>query len=333
MSSDLHLFLSPASPYDAHMRKTIHVFTLAFTLIFPAVGHTAGTSTISGRVFGETPGQGITGARLRLLLLNTVMEDRLTDAFGEFEFSGLPAGRYIIEVNAPGYLPSIVEANPGESRETVYLFIGLKRLRDKETRVAETISVAEFLIPKRAREEFERAKKQQEKSNCAGALKHLEQAVKTYSQYTAAHNEMGNCYVRLGKLDRAEGSFKQAVALATTVYPSINLADLYVQQRRFEEARAVLNAAIRSNPGQGDAYYALALTYFDEGRIDEAERVALQADSRRHAIADLHLLLAKIYAKKQNASETIRQLKTFVEEAPGHPMAEQVRRELNGVSR
>ena len=203
--------------------------------------------------------------------------------------------------------------------------------RPPESRTAKTISVADYLIPKAARQDFDRGRKQQRQSKCVEALVYFERAVKAYPQYAAAHNEMGNCYVQLGLLDGAERSFKQAVELATTVYPSMNLADVYVQQKRFEDARAVLNSTIRAHAGEGDPYYALALTYFEESRIDDAERAALEADSRQHQVPDLHLLLAKIYLAKQNVPEVVNQLTLFLAEAPSHPLARQVRSDLKRV--
>ena len=145
-------------------------------------------------------------------------------------------------------------------------------------------SAAEYMIPKSARREFERAREEQKHSNCESALTHLEKAVQAYSRYASAHNALGNCYMELHDLDGAEQSFKLAIEFGTSIYPYLNLADLYVKQKRFEDARVILKAAMKSNPRAGDLYYALANTYFVEDRFDEAERAALEADSRIHRI-------------------------------------------------
>lgn len=213
----------------------------------------------------------------------------------------------------------------------VYLFVDLRRPRQSPGGRSNVVSIAEFLIPKDARREFEREREQQKRSNCPDALAYLRRAVKAYSEYAAAYNEMGNCYVRLGMTDRAEASFKRAIELGTTVYPSMNLADLYVKQGRFDEARNVLQRAIRSNPGEGDAHYSLAVVYFEEGSIGEGEAAALQADSRTHRIPDLHLLLAKIYLRKQDGPAVARQLQIYLDEAPAGPRREEVRRELKRI--
>jgi tetratricopeptide (TPR) repeat protein len=313
------------------MRKTIHAMSLVFTLMFPLFVELASAAAITGRVSGESVGRGVALARLRLLRLSSPLDERFTDTFGRFEFTGLAAGRYTIEVEAPGFVSTAVEATAGDSHQTVFMLIELRPVRPPTTNLAPSVSVSEYLIPNAARRDFERGTKRQRESKCNDALEYFEKAVRAYPRYTAAHNEMGNCLVRLGMLDRAEDSFKRAVALATTVYPSMNLADVYLQQKRFDEARAVLNRAISSHPNEGDAYYSLALAYLAEGRSDDAEHAALQADSRRHSVADLHLLLARIYMEKQNPAEAVKQLTTFLKEAPRHPAAQQVRNDLRKI--
>jgi tetratricopeptide (TPR) repeat protein len=314
------------------MTKTIFVLALTFLFASAAPAQTRSGGVIAGQVFAESKAQSLAGARVRLLRFGVVLEETRTSDSGVFEFRAIGEGRYTVEAEAPGFAPVTVEAGPKQASEAVFLFIDLRRRQADRTDGAKTVSVADLLIPKAALREFDRARERQRRFDCAAALKHFKNALKAYSSYAAAHNEMGNCYVQLGDNDRAEESFKQAIALDNTVYPSMNLADLYAQARRFDDARGVLEQAIRSNPGEGDAHYALALVYFKEGRIREAESAAIEANRRRHSVADVHLLLAKIYLEQGNAAAVVRQLESYLEEAPAGKYSEAIRKDLKAYA-
>ena len=103
--------------------------------------------------------------------------------------------------------------------------------------------------------------------------------------------------------------------LSDSVYVALNLAEAYTAPKRYEDAENVLTFAISRKPDSGDAYYRLAIAYLDQGRLQEAEAAALQADSRPHRIADLHLVLAKMYLHK-NLDKLVEQLELYLKEAP-----------------
>jgi hypothetical protein len=89
---------------------------------------------------------------------------------------------------------------------------------------------------------------------------------------------------------------------------------------------------MRTFPGEGDPYFALANAYFVQERFDDAEAMALEADSRTHRIADVHLLLAKIYLRRRNSTAVIRQLEMYLKEAPEGPVKDRIRKELGRSS-
>jgi tetratricopeptide (TPR) repeat protein len=108
---------------------------------------------------------------------------------------------------------------------------------------------------------------------------------------------------------------------------TINIAEAYIAQKRFNEAEAVLKRAAARMPANGDIYYGLALAYFEEKRFDEAEAAALEAHMRAHRIADVHLILAKIYARK-HPERVAGQLELYLDEAPNAHQSKRVRKML-----
>jgi tetratricopeptide (TPR) repeat protein len=75
---------------------------------------------------------------------------------------------------------------------------------------------------------------------------HLEEAVKAYQksleinpQFTEVHNNLGTVYQETGQLDKAEAAYKAALNDPTYLNresPAYNLARLYFQQNRLDEA-------------------------------------------------------------------------------------------------
>jgi Tfp pilus assembly protein PilF len=82
-------------------------------------------------------------------------------------------------------------------------------------------------------------------------------------------------------------------------------------------------------PDEGDSYHVLAIVYFEQGRFDEAEAMALKAGARAHHIADVHLLLAKLYLRKGNSDGVTEQLEAYLKEAPNGPVSDRIRQLFN----
>ena len=243
-----------------------------------------------------------------------------TDLDGHFRFLNVSPVTYTISATLPGYDAKAFEFNAA-MRSSVE--IELTRTADRKQNVAPVVSLRDYMIPETARKEFDRARKEIKREDCAKAIPHLENGLRLAGQASAL-NDLGNCYRKLGDFGNAETSFKRAMELSDSAYIALNLTEVYRAQKRFKEAEAVLDLAIRRTPENGDAYFGLAFTYFNEGRLEEAEAAAIQADSRPHRIADLHLLLAKIYARR-NPDKVVEQLELYLKEDPNGPESDRVR--------
>jgi Flp pilus assembly protein TadD len=222
----------------------------------------------------------------------------------------------------------MVEIEVGMPSPDVSVAIDLVRKKTRSTSSSPVISLREYMVPPKAQKEFELARKEARQQGCSKAIAHFEKGLRIFDQDASAQNELGNCYRKLGQLDRAEDAFRRAQALSDSVYVALNLADVFAVQGRFNDAETVLLKVIQKQPEAGDAYYGLALIYFDQGRLADAQTAALQADGHRHKIADVHVLLAQIYARKQESSAAIEQLQLYLKEAPNGSQSELVRQIL-----
>jgi tetratricopeptide (TPR) repeat protein len=127
-----------------------------------------------------------------------------------------------------------------------------------------------------------------------GAVKHLQDAVKTGRMNNEAWAEtlqsLGRNHFNLGEFDKAEASLKNALL----IYPRnaeilTNLGSLYGTAGRFEEAAAAFEAAISNSPGYEKAYNDLLLAHIiqkDAGAV----RDLLNRAKRNGISLNSHLL-------------------------------------------
>jgi tetratricopeptide (TPR) repeat protein len=282
-------------------------------------------SAIDGQVRDSQTRAAIPFAKVELSRAQVPIDQQYTDSDGRFRFVPIDPVRYTISVDYSGYDSAAIEFDASVTPSPIS--IELTRMKNRSTGMPPVVSLR-HLIPERARKEFDRARAEVSREDCAKAVGHFESGLRAFAQDASALNDLGNCYRKLGRLDRAEDSFKRAGALSNSVYIGLNLAEVYTAQERFKDAERVLLDAISKQPDAGDAYYGLALVYCAEGHFEEAEAAARQADSRPHRIADVHLLLSDLYRRRQSPAEAIEQLESFLKEAPSGPQSEHVRKVL-----
>ena len=232
--------------------------------------------TIEGHVVDARTHAGVVLAKVELMRLQTPLDKRYTDADGRFFFGGFPAGPYRIVVESSEYETAAFELDMASAGFPITVEL-VRKKNLPAINMPPVVSIRPGGDP-------------------------------------SVLNDLGNLYRKLGQLGRAEDAFKRARALTDSVFVSLNLADVYLIQKRFKDAESVLLEAVRKQPDSGDAYYGLVLVYLQQGRLDNAEEAALRAVGRPHVIADVHLFLADLYRMQQKQNDSVRQLDLYREE-------------------
>jgi tetratricopeptide (TPR) repeat protein len=299
-------------------KKRAALFVITIIAIAPAVGRTQAffLGNLDGliRIHGGDVGT----ARVQLLRLGVIVQEQFSTD-GRFTFRSVPHGHYTLAVHVPGREPVSREIEvPSES----YVLI---EAGDSASLLNRAVaSVFELEIPRSARRQYERAQDRLREGNCSTALKYLSEAIRLYQNYADAHNAVGNCQVQLQHPALAEEAFRQAIELTESVYPALNLADVYIKQGRLDEADTVLTRALRRDPTQGDAYYGLALLRLEQHRLDEAEKLAEQAHEHPKHSEDVHLLLAKVHQRQGRMDLIPIDLEHYLSEAKPSPMRDRI---------
>lgn len=111
--------------------------------------------------------------------------------------------------------------------------------------------------------------------NYADAAKEFSLVLQNEPTNDAAYNGLGNAYERLGKLQEAESTYKQAIALRPHYWAAYNwLGVFYYNQARVHEASDMFRQVVALAPDCVRGYYNLAASLMDEGLYDEAIRAS-----------------------------------------------------------
>ena len=122
--------------------------------------------------------------------------------------------------------------------------------------------------------------------------------------YAEAHNNLGNTLQELGRLDEAEASYTQAIALKPDYAEAHNnLGNTLKELGRLDEAEASYRQAIALKPDYAEAHSNLGNTLQELGRLDEAEASYTQAIALKPDYAEAHLNLCELLEKMNRIDE------------------------------
>jgi tetratricopeptide (TPR) repeat protein len=304
------------------LKKRVILFVIGIIAAVPSVGHPQ--RLLLGRVDGLVRIRGGDAGTIHVQLQHlgiTVQEQFSTD--GRFTFWNVPYGLYTLSIRVPEHEPVLKEISVPDESHVMIEIRARTRLSDRAV-----ASVFELQIPRSALRQYEHALDRLREGDCSAALKYFAEAIRLFQDYAAAHNAMGNCHVQLQQPTLAEQAFKKSIELTASIYPVLNLADVYIKQGRLVEADTVLMQALRRDPTQGDAYYGLALLRVEQSRLDEAEKFAEQAHDHPKHIEDVHLLLAQVHQRQGRLHLIPADLQLYVSETKPSPMRDRIQKLL-----
>jgi tetratricopeptide (TPR) repeat protein len=196
---------------------------------------------------------------------------------GNFMFTNVHAGDFVIEVQCRGYHTTRFELRGLSGITEVGVPLGRADSDDADLvrQGSKTISVQALKIPEKAMKLAGRAQEESDKQHFQKAVERLQEAVKICPEFVEAWNNMGVNYLRMGKQKEAESAFLKALENDAESVPALrNLGFLYLQAERHGDALPVLLKA-REARGDKDLYLETYLGHalYGVGRYQEAEAV------------------------------------------------------------
>jgi tetratricopeptide (TPR) repeat protein len=270
-----------------------------------------------------------------------------SDTLGHFEVRNLANGNYDILVDVDGYEP--VRQQVGVSSGGYFNAASVNiTLREKEktavvkpdgSHAEDTVDITELSrkYPKKAIQDYEKAKAELRNKNEAKALELLLSAIKVAPDFYDAHNTLGSIYQKQSQFQEAEAEFTRARELNPRApEPLVNLGSLYIDEaaasaaqgpasvgKILDKALDILEASLKMKRSPM-AYYFLGTAYYRSSFYDEAEtnfKHALEMDSRFPAG---RLMLANTYIKQRMWQNALEHLDIYLADNPKASDREQI---------
>jgi hypothetical protein len=215
-----------------------------------------------------------------------------------------------------------------------------------------TLSAAPYKAPKDARSAYEKGLDAESNGKLANAHKYFQTAVEIYPRFTNAWFQLGTVLEKENQKDAARTAYTHAttidnkflppyLSLALMAYEAENWAEVLNFTGHILDLDPLNHAAITGyivdlDPlSCADAYFYNAVANYKLNRFEDAEKSALKAE---HIVLltrfpQLHLLLADIFARKNDYATAISEMQTYLELAPHARNADQVRTELANLEK
>ena len=319
--------------------------TLGFLLLLSA-GAAHAQCVVQGRVIARG---GDFDRYHEVLQLN---ESRLvgwayTNSTGEYTLPSQPGGQYYIVVRMDGFKEhrERLDLSTCPNLYTHIAFLEAEEepipqvILDFTGEVNEVVDVAELKrrFPRKAVSEFERARAERVKAQADVAQKRLEKLLQQYPDFYDARNVLGSIYLEAKRFRDAEVQYNRARELRpNSAAPLVSLGSLYVQEAEasveqnpaqldvavlgadvgviLDDARSVLEAAIKIKPDASFAYYLLGIVEMRADRYRESEpllRRALEIESR---LRWARLALGNLYVRQGRLREALAEFDAYLTE-------------------
>jgi len=333
--------------------------TFAFLLLF-CVGAAQAQCVVEGRVIA--PGADYDRYH-EVLLLD---ELRLvgwgyTNSTGEYKIQEQPSGRYYLVVRIDGFKEyrERVDLTVCPMLYTHVVFMDAEAepipqvILDFTGEVNEIVDVAELKrrFPRKAVSEFERARAERLKGQPDVAQKRLEKLLLEHTDFYDARNVLGSIYLEAKRFRDAETQYNKARELRpNSAAPLVSLGSLYVQEAEasiapeservevallgadlgviLDDARAVLDAAIKIKPDASFAYYLMGIVemrFLHYQASEQQLRKSLELESK---LRWARLALANLYVKQGRLRDAVLEFDAYLTEfkkMANTPEVEQVR--------
>jgi len=210
-----------------------------------------------------------------------------------------------------------------------------------------TLSAIPYRAPKDARRAYEKGLDAQRKGKLADARKYFETAVEIYPSFASAWFQLGAVFQKENQRDAARDAYTQATTLDTRFLPPyLFLAGMAYDAENWTEVLRLTGHILDLDPmnqtnitgyfvdldplNYAEAYFYNSMANYRLNKMEEAEKSALKAEhlDLRTNFPQLHLLLAHIFARKNNYARAIEEIQTYLALAPFAKDADQQREQL-----
>jgi len=143
------------------------------------------------------------------------------------------------------------------------------------------------------------------------SARHLERVIRIYPALPAAHHNLGVCYLRQKKFEKAIIAFQNASNMDPGFIESVlGLSSALFLLGRYPQAENAARRAHDMDPGNPSACYLLGRTLVAEGSDSVETMDLLRTSSAEFPVA--HLTLASLLVKRHATEEAAAELREYL---------------------
>jgi len=210
-----------------------------------------------------------------------------------------------------------------------------------------TLNASAYKAPKDARRAYEKGLEAEKHGKLADARQCFEKAVEIYPKYTNAWFQLGAVLQNLAEKESARTAYTHATTIDSKFLPPyLSLASMAYEAEDWTQVLNLTNHVLNLDPlkyanvtgyildldpvDYAEAYFYNSAANYNLNKIEDAENSGLKAErlDLRPRFPQLHLLLAEIFARKNNYATAIAETKIYLELAPHAKNADRVRERL-----
>jgi len=215
-----------------------------------------------------------------------------------------------------------------------------------------TLSATPYKAPRDALKEYEKGIDAKKDGKLEEAQQHFEDAVKLYPKYTSAWYQLGTVLQKEKQKDDAHAAFVQATITDNKFLPPyLSLASLEAEAANWKDVLTLTGHVVDLEPlkheglngyildldslDYAEVYFYDALANYNLHNLEAAEKSGMKAERLdvRPRFPQLRLLLADIFAQKNQNAAAIKELQMFLEIAPEAKNAERVRERIEELKK
>ncbi len=238
---------------------------------------------------------------------------------------------------------NLVELNPVSTNMDVGAIVVHRTTKIKGM----TLSATPYQAPKDARRAYEKGLEESRKGRLAEARQSFEKAVEIYPKYTSAWFQLGAVLQKQAQKEPARAAFTRATTIDNKFMPPyLSLAAMAFEAEDWTQVLNLTNHVVELDPlryanvtgyildldplDYAEAYFYNSAANYNLNKIEDAEKSGLKAERLdvRPRFPQLHLLLAEIFARKNDYATAIAETKIYLETLPHAKNADQVREQL-----
>ncbi len=196
-----------------------------------------------------------------------------------------------------------------------------------------SVSMLDLKAPGKAQKEYTKGYQLLLKQDYREAVEHLANAIEIYPKFVAAHNGLGNAYLKLNENEKAREEFSKSVELDGHMPNSyLNLGCANLALKRYKDAEDAFRKASSLAPLDVQLQMGLAYAEYLNKDFPAVIQTAQDVHTHEHKGAVLvHFFAAGAYEGQNNLSSAEDQIRLLLREDPNSPQADDFRKILSGL--